>query len=386
MSSPVSFTGTDEGRRYPYPKLGSFPHGLKAIPLYFGPSNLWRHMSFERSLLYRVEENYSTRVKSDVIPRLQALLDEKATNVIQQEHSVGGYPAFEYLFEMGEDTLVYLGYSAKHLDTHVAAKTQERAKSIFDALRKDFFDESVPENETKVYFWNNSAHGSTYRERSLSLPPWAEIEDNYPSSIKDEISALISCQPEDDSGLILWTGEPGTGKTTALRALIENWSNFAQIDIITDPEQMLNDISYLNNVILTMQSGDSEEFKPKLVILEDAGELITSDAKYRSGPALARLLNVTDGLLGQGTNTYVLVTTNEAFSDLHEAASRNGRCISHTDFVALSEDESKTWLDSKGGDSSEVTSGQTIANLYGLLKGQEVKTTRSTKKSFGFAT
>ena len=64
----------------------------------------------------------------------------------------------------------------------------------------------------------------------------------------------------------------------------------------------------------------------KLVVLEDSGELLSIDAHERTGQALSRLLNVTDGVLGQGTKAIVLVTTNEPLRKLHPAIRRAGRC------------------------------------------------------------
>ena len=62
------------------------------------------------------------------------------------------------------------------------------------------------------------------------------------------------------------------------------------------------------------------------MVLEDTGELLAEDAHTRTGQALSRLLNVTDGVLGQGMNTIVLVSTNEPLGRLHPAIRRAGRC------------------------------------------------------------
>ena len=41
---------------------------------------------------------------------------------------------------------------------------------------------------------------------------------------------------------------------------------------------------------------------------EDTGELLSADARERSGQGLSRFLNVVDGLIGQGLRVLVLVT------------------------------------------------------------------------------
>jgi hypothetical protein len=71
---------------------------------------------------------------------------------------------------------------------------------------------------------------------------------------------------------------------------------------------------------------DQEEDKTRLLVLEDCDELLSADAKERAGQGLARLLDLVDGLIGQGLRIDVLITTNEPLSAFHPAVSRPGRC------------------------------------------------------------
>ncbi len=49
----------------------------------------------------------------------------------------------------------------------------------------------------------------------------------------------------------------------------------------------------------------------RCIIPEDTGELLAADARATNGQALSRFLNLADGLIGQGLNVLLLVTTNE---------------------------------------------------------------------------
>ena len=51
------------------------------------------------------------------------------------------------------------------------------------------------------------------------------------------------------------------------------------------------------------------------------------------------LLNVGDGLVGQGLRILVLITTNEPPSRLHPALARPGRCLSSIAFRAFNPEE-----------------------------------------------
>jgi len=99
--------------------------------------------------------------------------------------------------------------------------------------------------------------------------------------------------------------------------------------------------------VLTWDDG-SDEGRWRLLILEDAGELIAADARAVTGQALSRLLNVADGLLGQGTRTLVLITTNEPVGKLHPAARRPGRCLADIEFTAFPPSEANEWLATHG--------------------------------------
>jgi hypothetical protein len=99
----------------------------------------------------------------------------------------------------------------------------------------------------------------------------------------------------------------------------------------------------------------------KLIVLEDTGELLAADAKERTGQGLSRLLNVVDGIIGQGLRVLVLVTTNESLKRLHPAVARPGRCMAKVEFLPFPAEEAARWLDGQGGD---APAGGTLADLF----------------------
>ena len=111
----------------------------------------------------------------------------------------------------------------------------------------------------------------------------------------------------------------------------------------------------------------------QLIKLEDAGELINSDPRVSAGQALSRLLNLTDGMLGQGASVSVLVTTNEPIDRLHPAIARPGRSWADVEFHELAPDEANIWL-KRAGSSECVTTATRLAELYGLVRGDQVVT------------
>jgi hypothetical protein len=131
--------------------------------------------------------------------------------------------------------------------------------------------------------------------------------------------------------------------------------------------------------VLTWDGDDDDQWR--LVILEDSGELIASDARTVAGQALSRLLNVTDGLLGQGMRTLVLITTNEPVKHLHPATRRAGRCLADIEFAALSTEEANRWLKARG-EARRVDRPTTLAELYATRPAAAADSART---RFGFA-
>jgi hypothetical protein len=78
----------------------------------------------------------------------------------------------------------------------------------------------------------------------------------------------------------------GTGKSRALRALARAWAPWCSSHFIMDPEELLGrGGAYLLDVL--SWDGDDED-RWRLVILEDAGELIATDARAFTHPVRLR--------------------------------------------------------------------------------------------------
>jgi hypothetical protein len=128
---------------------------------------------------------------------------------------------------------------------------------------------------------------------------------------------------------------------------------------VLDPESLFADPGYLMEAALGDDDGPAEG-RWRLLLLEDCDELIGADAKRASGQALSRLLNLTDGLLGQGRRVLVAITTNEDVRSLHPAVVRPGRCLAQIEVGPLDPAEAAAWL----GSDRDVASPLTLADLY----------------------
>lgn len=237
-----------------------------------------------------------------------------------------------------------------------------------------------------VTFWSYSAHGPRQVTRKIAVQPWEQIAGNYAAATRLQLEAMVDAfKPSHGGQLILWQGEPGTGKTHALRAIASEWRSWADLHYIVDPDELFGGhADYLLDVLLFEVYRDEAEGDPaerwRVLVLEDTGELLAADAKERTGQALSRLLNTVDGMIGQGLKILVLVTTNEELKKLHPAVSRPGRCAARLTFEELDRETVAAWAVSHD---VELEDGpRTLAELYAAAEHYEQSTSR---RRVGFA-
>jgi Domain of unknown function (DUF5925)/ATPase family associated with various cellular activities (AAA) len=254
-------------------------------------------------------------------------------------------------------------------------------------------------HEVPVTFWMYTPQGPRPSWRPIAVPAWDDIEANYAAGTRAQLEALMQdFEPARGGQLILWHGDAGTGKTFALRALAWEWREWCQIHYIVDPDSFFGEhADYLMSVLLEppfpmmiggerfgpsvaiqmMQQAEEYEREDedddrlwRLLVMEDTGELLSADARERTGQGLSRFLNVVDGLIGQGLRVIVLVTTNEEIKKLHPAVARPGRCAANVMFDALSREEASEWLGAHGVD-EESRGARTLASLYAQAEGRD---------------
>lgn len=198
---------------------------------------------------------------------------------------------------------------------------------------KDRLPEAPDDKAVRVTFWHAGRNGWS-RTRDIEVPRWTDIATNYPAATREAMARLIGYRPAANAGgrLVLWHGPAGTGKTTAVRALFDAWRKWASAHVVSDSDRLLNDADYLAEVVL---DGDEKTDHWRLIVIEDAEELLRHDARSTVGTALGRLLNAADGLLGQGLRVLFLLTTNERVGEMHPALLRPGRCLAKIEFPAF---------------------------------------------------
>lgn len=279
----------------------------------------------------------------------------------------------------GYDALAQVEYENQQVWVTISAQTDKQADEILAQLRA-----AIPEGQpldpktVRVTFWTHAAEGARGVTKDLSVPAWEEVRPNYAQQTIVNLEDMFApkWRPASGGRLILWHGDPGTGKTYGLRSLMSAWKKWCTFHVVLDPERFFGAGDYMISVLLGGEHDDYDEddvrnTKWRLLIMEDTGELLTADAKDRAGQGLSRLLNLCDGLLGQGLQVLTLITTNEDLGRMHQAVTRPGRCLSNVEFLRMSGVEAESWMTTHGIEpkvAKKEARTCTLADLYARIE------------------
>lgn len=252
-----------------------------------------------------------------------------------------------------------------------------------------------------VAFWHAGAggEGSCYI-KEVQCPAFEDIKGNYGPKVVEDVSWLLGLDTPDALGkIIIWHGPPGNGKTHAVRALAREWSNQidATVEVVLDPELMLASAGYMRSILLSEErasrarksikrrkNGGKEEERPvRLIVIEDSAELFSEGCRNTAG--FSRLLNLTDGIIGQGLRCIFLLTANEDIDKIDEAVRRAGRCLQQLEFPKFEKEDAQRWLKENGVTAAtKLEYPVSLADLYAVKHGKREPTGTGAGAKFGF--
>lgn len=244
------------------------------------------------------------------------------------------------VFACNDWSSLFLKWTPKNsLSVIAAADDPAVAEELVSSIIAQVPETVVEDESVRLWLWYLAGHGPEEISKKIRAPRWDEVARNYSAAVANELAELVKVEkPEDRGKIILWHGLPGTGKTSAIRTLMREWKEWCDFHYVADAEDLFRRPSYL------MEVAASDDNKWRLVIAEDIDGLLRPDADNSSGSGLGRLLNFSDGILGQGCNTIFLLTTNVKLDSLHPALTRPGRCLAQLEFTPLSHSEMMDWL------------------------------------------
>lgn len=183
-------------------------------------------------------------------------------------------------------------------------------------------------------------------------PTFLDIDKYYNDDFK-EVDETIKARlnRENDKGIILLHGLPGTGKTTYLRHLIGGLKK----KVLFVSPSVAGNLMNPEFIDLLIENPNS------VLIIEDA-ENIMLDRKYNSDSSVSNLLNLSDGLMSDCLSVQIICTFNSSVNLIDSALMRKGRLIAKYEFGKLGVEKANRLSQHLGFDAN-IDQPMTIAEI-----------------------
>lgn len=174
------------------------------------------------------------------------------------------------------------------------------------------------------------------------------IEDNYNDDIPfDRMVNILN--NEDKASLMLFYGDPGTGKSTLIKYFIEKLQN---------KHFIFMDGTLLANVQQDRLMAYFLENKDSVFIFEDCEKILVS-REHNYNPTMSILLNLTDGIISDVLNIKIICTFNTSLNNIDKALLRKGRLTLKYEFKKLTKDKVKKLISKE-----EIKQDMSLADIY----------------------
>lgn len=178
------------------------------------------------------------------------------------------------------------------------------------------------------------------------------------------------------TGLYLFHGEPGTGKSSSIKHIVSQVNR----QFIFIAPQMVHCLSNPEFTSLV-----TDQLKDSVLIIEDAEKALmkrASEDAFHNSELVSCLLNLTDGIYADMAGTSIIATYNCERSLIDPALLRKGRLRSEYHFKKLSVEKSQKLMD-KQGHKVDVEEPMTLADIFNY-ETQYTNNKAEKKRSVGF--
>ena len=182
--------------------------------------------------------------------------------------------------------------------------------------------------------------------------------------------AMQLLRKKDESGLFLFHGKPGTGKSTYLRYLVKSLNK----KVIFISPKKAGDLESVEVFKLLLDNKNS------ILVIEDAEELMVSRNHERNSN-LSTILSLTDGILGESLAIQMIATFNTELKNIDPALVRKGRLKLAYEFTEIPPEKASKIMEERGIKTT-LEEPMTLAEAYNY--DPSAATRRPSMKTMGF--
>jgi len=256
-----------------------------------------------------------------------------------------------FSFKPAENVFVsFGGRLSDHGKIDVWAATPELAQQYFRTLKAKYGRAPKRRRQrTPTLLMLKACHGEVETQPVFDLKNFlagkADLALHYGDEFAGWTAHYLRTLRSLETGLSIFRGRPGTGKTSFLRYLVHTLKHshtfyylpVSHYGLLSDPAMSA----------FWIEENLRRTGLKKVIILEDAEPLLLE----RSGDNwrhLSNLLNVSDGLLGEFLQVHVLCTMNADVTQLDPAVLRSGRLVACRQFGRLRAEDARKLATAKG--------------------------------------
>lgn len=310
-------------------------------------------------------------------------------------------------------TLEKSGYPGELYYTHESLETAIKIMDRWLTFVVPLINE-VKEDVRFVSLLLQDKRNGAFSEVSVPLGSKLNIDvtKNYmPDLPNDSIKEKLS---EDRGGIMIFHGEPGTGKSSYIKYLMESMPDADFV--VLDPNTIQNFSEDFKNYLIQnslskkfyrdepepeedsydeisghdceygeglqcSEAATRSSFSGKIYVLEDAEKLLLKRNETTNPVNLSNILNITDGIVGDLVKTKFICTFNCDLSEIDSALLRKGRLLQKYEFKALTGETLDT-LAKELGLPEDHPKSMTLAEIYGYAESTGMDETEKHKIGF----
>jgi hypothetical protein len=212
--------------------------------------------------------------------------------------------------------------------------------------------------KNKIYLLVNSYGEVDLKPLSLSEAD-INLGLNYGEDFLRVNDKIVESLNTKTSGLYLFYGEPGTGKSSYIKYLL---SGVLERRVVYVPINLINSLMSPDMLPLLMNN------KNIILVIEDAEKaLLSREENHENSSVVSAILNLTDSFISSALNISIVATFNTAKENIDKALLRKGRLKYCHEFKKLSVYDAQVLTNSLNFQ-YKVSEPMTLAEVYNIYE------------------